>query len=623
MVTEQEIVRELFVKIIKSKPNIQSIDNKWLIGTLRDQYNPKREIQHSDCSKEINGLADCLSWGIVSGILSLESKILNHDEVSKSLIKLVEQYGMQKELAFWCIESWCIALGISIDSQKFNHFSDTFDQTYDKPERNPTKSYTEQLFDDYVYEKLENTQIDTKTKQELIIKGKQLGITEDHISQIIEAVLKRIADNNQKVVINPIVNQEEALIEDNHITESDIKSEKGNIIVDKKEEIIQTQLTPLEIKAQYEKHQADIQLGTKWVNEGGWWMFGHDPKHSRCSPNLGPISNNLKWKFKTENGIYSSPSISPDGTIYVGSKDGFLYAINPKGTLKWKFKTEKWIYSSPAVGIDGTVYFGSGDGKVYSINPDSSIKWIINLGDTIQSSPVVGSNGVIYVGCRNKLLYAINPNGSIIWSFTAGDHIFSSPSIGTDGTIYFGCDDYKLYAVQSSGNLLWTYETEGRVWSSPAIDKAENIIFGSRDGKLYSLYPSGLPRWIFNTGVWLGQYCIHSSPAIGPDGTLFIGSEDKHLYAVTPNGKIKWSFNTGEEVSSSPAVGADGTVYVGSLDHNIYSVNSAGEMVWLFITEGEIYSSPTIGPDGTLYVGSYDGYLYAIGISEFNINPLL
>ncbi|MEF8847384.1 MAG: PQQ-binding-like beta-propeller repeat protein, partial [Candidatus Paceibacterota bacterium] len=56
--------------------------------------------------------------------------------------------------------------------------------------------------------------------------------------------------------------------------------------------------------------------------------------HSVQSDEIGT----LKWKYKTGDSVYSSPAISSDGTIYVGSHDDHLYAINPDGTLKWKIE---------------------------------------------------------------------------------------------------------------------------------------------------------------------------------------------------------------------------------------------------------------------------------------------
>jgi outer membrane protein assembly factor BamB len=73
--------------------------------------------------------------------------------------------------------------------------------------------------------------------------------------------------------------------------------------------------------------------------------------------------------------VWSSPDIGSDGTVYVGSWDKKLYAINGKSGVKlWEFETgdgEYGVSSSPAIGSDGTVYVGSNDKKLYAIKTDS------------------------------------------------------------------------------------------------------------------------------------------------------------------------------------------------------------------------------------------------------------
>ena len=88
-------------------------------------------------------------------------------------------------------------------------------------------------------------------------------------------------------------------------------------------------------------------------------MFGHDPQHTRRSPFTGPATNALKWAYTTGGAVVSSPAIGADGTVYVGSEDDKLYAIDPDGSLKWAYTTGGAVYSSPAIGADGTVYVGS------------------------------------------------------------------------------------------------------------------------------------------------------------------------------------------------------------------------------------------------------------------------
>ena len=75
----------------------------------------------------------------------------------------------------------------------------------------------------------------------------------------------------------------------------------------------------------------------------------------------------MKWAFSTGGWVESSPALGMDGTAYVGSFDGKLYAINPNGTMKWSFTTGASVWSSPAIGADGTIYVGSDDFKFYAI----------------------------------------------------------------------------------------------------------------------------------------------------------------------------------------------------------------------------------------------------------------
>ena len=115
-----------------------------------------------------------------------------------------------------------------------------------------------------------------------------------------------------------------------------------------------------------------------------------------CLPLVGADKKKpgtVLWEFKTGNGVNSSPAIGSDGTVYVGSDDNKLYAINGKSGVKlWEFETGDEVTSSPAIGSDGTVYVGSADNKLYAINGKSGVKlWEFETGDAVSSSPAIGS----------------------------------------------------------------------------------------------------------------------------------------------------------------------------------------------------------------------------------------
>ena len=95
------------------------------------------------------------------------------------------------------------------------------------------------------------------------------------------------------------------------------------------------------------------------------------PKKSK--PKSPPIKpGTVLWDFETGDAVSSSPAIGSDGTVYVGSLDNKLYALDGKSGAKlWEFETGHDVVSSPAIGSDGTVYVGSLDEKLYAIKTDS------------------------------------------------------------------------------------------------------------------------------------------------------------------------------------------------------------------------------------------------------------
>lgn len=70
--------------------------------------------------------------------------------------------------------------------------------------------------------------------------------------------------------------------------------------------------------------------------------------------------------------IESSAALDKHGTVYIGSDDHDLYAIDRDGIEKWVFTAGDLVFSSPAVGADGTIYVGSNDRGLCAIAPDGA-----------------------------------------------------------------------------------------------------------------------------------------------------------------------------------------------------------------------------------------------------------
>ena len=83
---------------------------------------------------------------------------------------------------------------------------------------------------------------------------------------------------------------------------------------------------------------------------------------------MSPQGKDL-WKFPTHGPIVSSALIDTNGTIYFGSHDGVLYALDRAGKKLWEFSAGAPILSSPAVNSSGSVYVTSVDGFLHAVEP--------------------------------------------------------------------------------------------------------------------------------------------------------------------------------------------------------------------------------------------------------------
>jgi outer membrane protein assembly factor BamB/methionine-rich copper-binding protein CopC len=334
--------------------------------------------------------------------------------------------------------------------------------------------------------------------------------------------------------------------------------------------------------------------------------FHHDQNNTGQSVYNGPQNNETKWNYTTNNMIgYSSPSIDKNGTVYVGSGDGYLYAFTSAGKLKWRYKTGDAVQSSPTIDSNGNIYFGSCDNWLYVLTSAGKLKWRYKTGSAVESSPTIDSNGNIYFGSCDGKVYALNSTGKIKWKYQTGNFIISSPALGSDGTIYVGSEDQYFYAISSAGKLKWRYKTGKAIYSDPVIHNG-TIYTGSGDGYLYALTSAGKLKWKYKTGKEI------YSLAAGKNGIIYVGNKDGKLYAINSSGKLQWTYTTGNTIRSSPTIGSNGTIYFGSYDGKLYALNSSGKLIWQYQTGSGIEGSPAITSDGTLYFGSHNSKFYAI-----------
>ncbi|MGI8916841.1 MAG: PQQ-binding-like beta-propeller repeat protein [Chloroflexota bacterium] len=140
-------------------------------------------------------------------------------------------------------------------------------------------------------------------------------------------------------------------------------------------------------------------------------------------------------------GTLASPTIGPDGSIYVGADNSNMYAVTPDGQMKWLYEAERelaGIASTAALSADGsTLYFGANKGGIYALGAaDGKRRWQFNVYGSIDPSPTIDKNGTLYTGSTIGHMFGLDAaSGRQIFDYDAGGTVWTAPGILPNGTM--------------------------------------------------------------------------------------------------------------------------------------------------------------------------------------------
>lgn len=206
-------------------------------------------------------------------------------------------------------------------------------------------------------------------------------------------------------------------------------------------------------------------------------------------------SGRFVWRLKVEGGLVASPRLIKNrSSVYICSVKGYIYEVDLiDGTIIHKMflntTDDESLWSTPSVGPDGTVYILTGSHLLYAIDTNNrNVKWNIDLAahkdkedNSIKeddrgsnSSPYLSPDGHLYVGAGFGIVFAINTtNAQIKWQTRVGTGIFfSSPRLSKNAVLYIGTLDGFLVALDSkTGDEVWRLETNGPFVGTALITK--------------------------------------------------------------------------------------------------------------------------------------------------------
>jgi outer membrane protein assembly factor BamB len=288
-----------------------------------------------------------------------------------------------------------------------------------------------------------------------------------------------------------------------------------------------------------------------------WPTFLHDPGRTAASADSTFSPTNAAkltraWAFAT-NGVVAASSTVVGGTVYVGSWDGFEYALDVvTGNPKWR--TFLGITSGgpscaepPVAGVssvaaveDGVVYVGGGDAYWYALDANTGgVLWRVFTGDNSAlgghynwSSPLL-YNGYAYIGIAS-LGDCPLVQGELLQVSLSTHQVVNTFKVVPDG------------------------QTGGGIWTSPSVDPASNTVYVTT-GNTYDANLAFSQSIIALDGTALalkGSWTVPPASAVpdsdwGTTPTVFDDASGRHLVAAINKNGVAYAFNR-NDVSSGP-----------------------------------------------------------------------
>ncbi|MFA5050888.1 MAG: PQQ-binding-like beta-propeller repeat protein [Patescibacteria group bacterium] len=145
------------------------------------------------------------------------------------------------------------------------------------------------------------------------------------------------------------------------------------------------------------------------VTENGWEAFERFLRNCYAAPAIygGNIicctqngiwavnrsNNTTTWHWTSSDSVFTtcSPIIDANGKIFVATDKGLLLAITKNGSCQWFLETQEGPIESAVLGADGTLYVLTCSGKLYAIGRDIATEEKGNIVKDIMVFPTVSS----------------------------------------------------------------------------------------------------------------------------------------------------------------------------------------------------------------------------------------
>ena len=191
-----------------------------------------------------------------------------------------------------------------------------------------------------------------------------------------------------------------------------------------------------------------------------------------------------RFRFDAGAPLVAPAGVTPDGTICVGTADGYIHLLGPDGSYRWSYSVHGAVLRRPL--FAGQLwYIATSASRIYALTRDGALYWVFKPPSPVESELALDSSGLLFFVAADRFLYGVTGHGGVSVRAQLGE-AKAGPSTGPDGAVW---------AENQAGNLLRVHGQELRRFppeSTPEFDFGSAETVRDPEGRLWRVRGGGV-----------------------------------------------------------------------------------------------------------------------------------
>ncbi|MGC4094777.1 MAG: hypothetical protein QM756_44045 [Polyangiaceae bacterium] len=307
--------------------------------------------------------------------------------------------------------------------------------------------------------------------------------------------------------------------------------------------------------------------------------------------------------------------------------------------LELRFRSGTRPSSAPVLGPDGSIYLGTSEGYVHALGRDGSYLWGYTLRGPVVGTLALGATSTLLVPTPRRI-YAIRPDGTLLWVFESPLAIAAGLAPDGNGRYFFASDDGRLFGLSGRGALVASVPGSVRFSSPPASTGNKAVGVGRSDGSAVVAWLGRAQRFLLPdvpselfacADVTFCALARGQLYGVDPAGlrfrtpALLAGAARERIAVVTAAGALEvYTANLGARVfslalpgtaSAAPSLDARGRVYVPLESGALFAVSEQGQPLGCAKLADSPLGTPVVEAMGErVFVTANEGLLLGVGV---------